>query len=75
MTRVEFYRNNSSDIVKFIIDGHSEFADENDIVCSAISSVSYMVLNGIEKILNVLPDTVEKLKEIKNKAKAEKTEE
>lgn len=53
MTRVEFYRNNSSDIVKFIIDGHSEFADENDIVCSAISSVSYMVLNGIEKILNV----------------------
>ena len=31
--------------------------------------------SGIEKILNVLPDTVEKLKEIKNKAKAEKTEE
>jgi len=31
--------------------------------------------SGIEKILNVLPDTVEKLKEIKTRAKAEKTEE
>lgn len=53
MTTIKIYRNNSNDIVKFIIDGHSEYSDKNDIVCAALSSVSFMVLNGIEKLTDV----------------------
>ena len=53
MTEIKFSRNKSGDIVKFVMNGHSEFSEGEDIVCSAISSVSFATLNGIEKILKV----------------------
>ena len=53
MTKIEITKDKSGNIVKFVIDGHSEFSENDDIVCAAISSVSYATLNGIEKILNI----------------------
>ena len=53
MTKIEITKDKSGNIVKFVIDGHSEFSQNEDIVCSAISSVSYATLNGIEKLLNI----------------------
>ena len=53
MTKIEITKDKSGNIVKFVIDGHSEFSENDDIVCAAISSVSYATLNGIEKVLNI----------------------
>ena len=53
MTEIRITKDKSGNIVKFVIDGHSEFSDEQDIICSAISSVSFATLNGIEKVLNI----------------------
>ena len=53
MTNIEITKDKSGNITKFVIDGHSEFAKENDIVCSAISAVSFATLNGIEKVLDI----------------------
>ncbi|MBR4892595.1 MAG: ribosomal-processing cysteine protease Prp [Clostridia bacterium] len=53
MTKIEITKDKSGNIIKFVIDGHSEFSDSDDIVCAAISSVSYATLLGIEKILNI----------------------
>lgn len=53
MTEIKITRDKSGNIVKFVIDGHSEFSEGEDIVCSAISSVSFSTLNGIGKILKV----------------------
>ena len=53
MTEIKISRDKSGNIVKFVIDGHSEFSESEDIVCSAISSVSFATLNGIEKILKI----------------------
>ncbi len=53
MTDIKITKDKSGNILKFEIDGHAEFSETEDIVCSAISSVSYATLNGIEKILSV----------------------
>lgn len=53
MTEIKITKDKSGNIVKFVIDGHSEYSEEYDIVCSAISSVSFATLNGIEKVLNI----------------------
>ena len=53
MTNVEIYRDKNKNIVKAIFDGHAEHSNENDIVCSAISAVSYMTLNTLESVLKI----------------------
>lgn len=53
MTEIRITKDKSGNIVNFVIDGHSEFSETNDIVCSAISSVSFSTLNGIEKLLKI----------------------
>lgn len=53
MTSIEITKDKSGNIVKFVIDGHSEFSDDNDIVCSAISAVSYSTLNGLSNVLHI----------------------
>ena len=53
MTSVNIYRDKNKNIVKFIVEGHANAADENDIVCAAISSVTHLTLNGIENVLNI----------------------
>ncbi len=53
MTKVTFYFENDVPY-GFSISGHSDFADEgSDIVCSAISSATYMVANTITEVLKV----------------------
>ena len=53
MTSVNFYRDKNKNIVKFVAEGHANAADENDIVCAAISSAVHLTLNGIENVLNI----------------------
>ena len=42
MTNIKIYRDKNKNIVKAEFDGHAHFSDENDIVCSALSAVSYL---------------------------------
>ena len=49
MTNIKIYRDKNKNIVKAEFDGHALFSNENDIVCSALSAVSYLTANGIEK--------------------------
>ena len=53
MTEIKLFRDRDANIVKGIMSGHTDFAEEgSDIVCASISSVIFMALNGIEKVLN-----------------------
>lgn len=75
MTQIDIFRDKEGNIVKFVCDGHTDYAGEgHDIVCASVSAVAFAVLNGIEKVLGVdfgyetgdgylffvLPDDVEK---------------
>ena len=54
MTQIDIFRDKHGNIVKFVCDGHTDYAEEgHDIVCASVSAVSFAVLNGIEKVLNV----------------------
>ncbi len=54
MTEVKLFRDSSSNIVKGILSGHTDFEDiGKDIVCASVSSVLFMTLNGIENVLNI----------------------
>ena len=74
MIKAEFSKKNGN-IVKIVVKGHSGYSDEgSDIVCASVSSVAFMSLNGIEKLLGlnfgyetgdgylyfVLPDDIDK---------------
>lgn len=51
MVNIEYYTRNDK-IVKFIIKGHANAGDYGkDLVCSSVSSVSIMCLNGILEVL------------------------
>ena len=52
MIKVEL-KTKSGNIVSGTISGHAEFAETNDIVCASVSAVSFAILNGIEKVLDV----------------------
>ena len=53
MTTIVIYKNNEN-FVGYECYGHSGYGEYgSDIVCAAISSVSYATLNGIEKVLNI----------------------
>ncbi len=53
MTNITIYRDQNKNIVKFVMEGHSEAAEENDIVCAALSAVSHMVLSGLERVAQI----------------------
>lgn len=53
MTKISIYKKGKN-IVKYVVEGHSDFAEEgSDIVCSAISVVAYTTINGITDILGI----------------------
>ena len=53
MTEVRFYSFKGK-LTGFEISGHSGFGDEgSDIVCAAISSAAYMVINTVTDIIGV----------------------
>ncbi len=55
MTKIIFNRKNGK-IIRFVISGHTGKADfGNDVLCSAISSVSQNALVGITEILKLEP--------------------
>ncbi len=53
MTRIHIYRKNE-DIVKYIVEGHTGFAESGeDIVCAAVSALAMHTLNGLTDIVGV----------------------
>ncbi len=53
MTEIRLFRDRDANIVKGIMSGHTDYAENgSDIVCASVSSVIFMVLNGIENVLN-----------------------
>lgn len=55
MTNVQIQKQNGV-YLGFVVSGHSGYGSQgNDIVCSAISSLSQMVCVGVENVLNLKP--------------------
>ena len=52
MIKAEFYIKNGN-IVKFVIDGHAQYSEEDDIICAAVSSVAWSTVNGIENVAKI----------------------
>lgn len=53
MTNVLFKKKNNK-IISFTASGHTEYAEEGyDIICSAVSAMSYTTLNGITDVLHI----------------------
>lgn len=60
MIIVNFKRKHSK-IVSFKISGHAGYEEAGkDIVCSAISSIAFTIVNGITDILYIEPDIEQK---------------
>ena len=53
MTKVDFFRDENRNIVKFTMSGHACYSDENDVVCAALSATVNMLLNGLEEVVGV----------------------
>ena len=54
MTNVVIKKNGEGSIVRFTVDGHTGFAPAGeDIVCAALSSVTWTVMNGLENVLHI----------------------
>ena len=57
MTKVTF-RLRESKLAGFSLEGHSNFATSgNDIVCAALSSAAYLVINTVTDIMNIPSST------------------
>lgn len=57
MIKIEFKTLPSGEICGFSILGHSGYAEiGKDIVCAAVSSASYMVINTLTDIINIPVD-------------------
>lgn len=55
MITINIKRNDKNEIVSFKLDGHAGYAKKgNDIVCSAVSAVTNMVLIGFNE-LDIIP--------------------
>ena len=55
MITINIKRNDKNEITSFILDGHAGYAKKgNDIVCSAVSAVTNMILIGLNE-LDVTP--------------------
>ena len=52
MISIEFYKKQNN-IVKFVMKGHAEYSEGDDIVCAAASSVAWMTVNGIENVAGI----------------------
>ena len=52
MISIEFYKKQNN-IVKFVMKGHAEYGEGDDIVCAAASSVAWMTVNGIENVAGI----------------------
>ena len=54
MTEITVRRNEKGSITRFTVKGHSGYAEAGeDIVCAAVSSVTWSTANGLENILSI----------------------
>src|SRR5699024_3538205 len=54
MIRVYVKRTTTGDIASFTIDGHAGYAEPGqDIVCAAVSGISFGTINAIQSLLSV----------------------
>ncbi len=54
MTEVNFYTAKNGDLLGFHVFGHSGYAEEGeDIVCAAVSSAVYMVMNTVTDVMHI----------------------
>lgn len=54
MITAEFTKDTQSKIKSFTISGHAEYDDSGkDIVCSAVTALSFSTINSIEQLLNI----------------------
>lgn len=52
MIKAEFFTKQGN-IFKFVIDGHANYSQGEDIVCASVSSVAWAVLNGLENVAGI----------------------
>ncbi len=50
MVRITFFQNQEQHLTGFDCQGHAEYADENDIVCAAVSALVITCINSIETL-------------------------
>ncbi len=54
MTEIDFYTGKNGDLLGFHVHGHSGYAEEGeDIVCAAVSSAVYLVINTITDVIHI----------------------
>ncbi len=59
MITVTIYRTKDG-ITGFIIEGHSDYAEEGfDIVCASVSILSYTALNSLNLVAGLAPESIE----------------
>ncbi|HHZ02734.1 MAG TPA: ribosomal-processing cysteine protease Prp [Tissierellia bacterium] len=59
MIRVTIYKT-KDEITGFMVEGHSGYAEEGyDIVCSAVSILSYTALNSLNLVAGIAPDNID----------------
>lgn len=54
MTEVNLYKQKNGRIVKYVISGHTDFAESgSDVLCAAISTAATMTLNAILEVAKI----------------------
>lgn len=60
MVNITFFKSNREQILGFSVEGHAGVeVCGKDIVCAAVSSAVYLVLNSITDVLRLKPDVLE----------------
>lgn len=55
MTKVEIFKDNMGNIIRYRVSGHTGFAEEGeDIVCSAISVLAQTILVALVEVIGIL---------------------
>lgn len=54
MTKIEIYRGNSGEIVKYLIEGHTGYSDAGtDIVCASVTTAALTAMNGLTDVIGL----------------------
>ena len=58
MTVIELFYNENQKIIKVTANGHSNYKDNDDIVCASVSSITQTALLGLLNVVNLAVDYV-----------------
>ena len=54
MTTITIYRNRNGEIIKYLVEGHTGYAEHGqDIVCASITTAAVTALNGLTDVLGI----------------------